>query len=74
MDMEKFNQTEYNKQYRKKHKVQLNIDLNPDEKEELIDLIQKNGFKSNREFLLECIKLMKSENNPFTIVTEGKKH
>ena len=64
--MKKFDKLDYDKQYRKNNKVQLNIDLNPEEKTELINLIQKNGFKSNREFLLECIKLMKSENNPFT--------
>lgn len=63
--MKKFDKLDYDKQYRKNNKVQLNIDLNPEEKTDLIKLIQKNGFKSNREFLLECIKLMKSEKNPF---------
>ena len=51
--------------YRKKHKVQLNIDMNPSEKEEFVTLIKKNGYNSNREFLLKCIEVLKEENNIF---------
>lgn len=64
--MKKFNQKEYIKQYRKTHKVQLNIELNPEEKIELINLIKANGFKSTREFLLKTIDIMKSDKNPFS--------
>ncbi len=48
--MEKFNKSEYDKKYRKTHKVQLSVDLNPEEKIELINLIKANGFKSTRDF------------------------
>jgi hypothetical protein len=64
--VKKFNQKEYIKQYRKTHKVQLNIELNPEEKIELINLIKANGFKSTREFLLKTIDIMKSDKNPFS--------
>lgn len=64
--MEKFNKSEYDKKYRKTHKVQLSVDLNPEEKIELINLIKANGFKSTREFLLKTIDIMKSDKNPFS--------
>lgn len=64
--MVKFNKSEYDKKYRKNHKVQLSIDLNPEEKIELINLIKANGFKSTREFLLKSIDIMKSDKNPFS--------
>ena len=64
--MKKFNKPEYDKKYRKAHKVQLSVDLNPEEKIELINLIKANGFKSTREFLLKTIDIMKSDKNPFS--------
>lgn len=64
--MEKFNKPEYDKKYRKTHKVQLGVDLNPEEKIELINLINANGFKSIRDFLLKSIDIMKSNENPFS--------
>lgn len=57
---------QYDKKYRKNHKVQLSIDLNPEEKIELINLIKANGFKSTREFLLKSIDIIKSDKNPFS--------
>ncbi len=35
------------------------------EKEELVNLIKKNGYNSNREFLLKCIEILKKEKNVF---------
>lgn len=39
-NIKKFNKSEYDKKYRKTHKVQLSVDLNPEEKIELINLIK----------------------------------
>lgn len=74
MKYEKFNQLEYQKDWRKQHKVQFNVDMNPDEKEELVELIKQNGYSSYKEFLLSCTEILKDKNNIFRKKKEGIKN
>ncbi len=55
-----FNKTEYDKEYRKKHKAQFSVDLNKDEKEEL-DVILKQHKLQKVQFVRGAIKNLKKE-------------
>ena len=58
--MEKFDQTKYIMDYRKKHKAQFNVDLNIEEKEEL-DLLLKRHRLTKTQFLRNAINDLKQQ-------------
>lgn len=58
--MRKFNQQVYIQEYNKKHYKAFKVDLKEEERESLMRLIKQAGFSSNREFLLECIKMLEN--------------
>lgn len=54
--MEKFDQKKYIEEFNKKNYVSIHLRLKTDEKKQL-DLIMKQfGYKSYREFLIDCMK------------------
>lgn len=61
MEKKEFNKTEYDIDYRKKHKKQFNADLNIDEMEELEELLKKKNL-TKIQFLRNAIKDLKKEN------------
>lgn len=64
MTKEKFDQNKYIDEWKKKNKIKKwVVDLKEEEKKEIDYLIEKNGFKSNKEFILKCRNIMKSKNN-----------
>ena len=58
--MEKFDQTKYIMDYRKKHKAQFNVDLNIEEKEELELLLKEHGL-TRAQFLRNAINDLKQQ-------------
>lgn len=55
---EKFNQTEYVREYIKKHKKRFLVDLNKEEMEELNKLLKKNNL-TKASFLRKAIENLK---------------
>lgn len=55
-----FDKAKYDLEYRKKHKVQFNVDLSKDENEKLNELLKKGNLKK-AEFLRWAIKKLEED-------------
>ena len=53
-----FNQREYINQYKKEHYSKLSVDLTKEQKQELIDICNRDGI-SIKEFILKAIEKSK---------------
>lgn len=62
MAEKKFNKSKYDIDYRKKHKVQFNVDLNKSEMETLNTLLKTTNTKKS-DFLRKAIRIECKENN-----------
>lgn len=64
MNVEKFDQKEYIKNFNKKNYVGISCRVKPTIKKEFDILIQKNGFRSYSDFIEKSIEVMKKSNTP----------
>ena len=60
MDNREFNHNEYNKNYRRAHKKQFNVDLNIDEYEKINELLKKNNL-TKTQFLRDAILALENK-------------
>lgn len=57
--MEKFNQSEYIKEYKKVHYKRINLQLNIESDSDIIELL--NEAENKNEFIKSCIRLANAE-------------
>lgn len=55
-----FNKTQYNIEYRKKHKKQFNVDLNTDEHEEITNFLKTRNI-TKVKFIRDAFKELKEK-------------